>query len=345
MYLERKGAKIIMEKPSVLRTLKFIFSSLLILGLIFVGVGMTVLNVYKPTFKTYINGEFIGYFTSSQQFDEVYNDLVVEKQNIDENVKVYLTGEPEFKESYIRESLLEDQNIYTNLRAAIKTEYTLYKVAVNNEEKMIFNTQDEANTYAEKLKSEVKTVTVNIKEEKVEELGELTTIERADAIYKDIVDRNKPVETPKVTYTYTPATTTNKTASSAVANVAAAQGGIWPTISRYVTCHYGGYYGHTGTDIAGKVGNPIYAYKSGLVTYAGWSSGGYGYMVKIDHGNGISTLYAHCSKVLVKAGQEVTMGETIALLGSTGYSTGPHLHFEIRINGVAVNAYPYIQGK
>lgn len=93
------------------------------------------MNTYKPTVKTYIGEKFIGYFTSEQQFDEVYNDLVAEKQNIDENVKVYLEGEPTFVTSYIRESLLEDQNIYTNLRAEIKTEYTIYKVAVNDEEK------------------------------------------------------------------------------------------------------------------------------------------------------------------------------------------------------------------
>ena len=308
---------------------------------------MTVLNVYKPIVKAYVNDEFVGYFKSESQFDQVYNDLVAEKQNIDENVKVYLDGEPSFVESYIRESLLEDQNLYTNLRAKIKTEYTIYKVAVNNEEKMVFNTQDEANKYAEKLKAEVKTVTVTTSEEKVAELGELTTLERADAIYKDIVDRNKPVETPKVTYTYTytAPTTTNKTASSEIANKALAEGGVWPTASRIITCYYGGYYGHTGTDIAGQIGGPIYAYKSGLVTFAGWSTGGYGYLVKIDHGNGFITMYAHCSKILVKAGDTVSGGQNIAQVGSTGYSTGPHLHFEIRINGVAVNSYPYIAGK
>lgn len=334
-----------MEKKGVLRTLRFIFFSLVILGLIFVGVGMTVLNTYRPTVKAYINDKFVGYFNSEQHFDEVYNDLVAEKQNIDENVKVYLESEPTFKASYIRESLLEDQNLYTNLRAEIKTEYTIYKVAVNNEEKMIFNTQDEANKYSEKIKADVSTVTVTTKEEKVPELGDLTTIERAETIYKDIVDRNKPVVVPKVTYTYVPATVTSAKASQNVANAALAEGGIWPTTDRRVTCHYGGYYGHTGTDIAGQIGNPIYAYKSGLVTFAGWSSGGYGYLVKIDHGNGVATWYAHCSKVLVSAGDEVSQGQNIALLGSTGYSTGPHLHFEIRLSGVPVNAYSYIAGK
>ena len=81
-----------MEKKGVLKALRFIFFSTVSLGLIFVGVGLTVLNTYKPTVKTYIGEKFIGYFTSEQQFDEVYNDLVAEKQNIDENVNYIATN-------------------------------------------------------------------------------------------------------------------------------------------------------------------------------------------------------------------------------------------------------------
>lgn len=98
---------------------------------------------------------------------------------------------------------------------------------------------------------------------------------------------------------------------------------------------------HTGVDFAGSVGTSIFASDGGKVTYAGWK-GNYGYCVFIDHGNGFTTVYAHCSRLLVKVGQSVAKGETIALVGSTGRSTGPHVHFEIRLNGKTVNPLNYI---
>ena len=105
-----------------------------------------------------------------------------------------------------------------------------------------------------------------------------------------------------------------------------------------------GYSGHTGIDLGGAIGTAIYAYKTGTVTFAGWGSG-YGLHVKIDHGNGMTTYYAHCSELLVSVGQQVTEGQMIAKIGMTGYTTGPHLHFEVRFNGVPTNPYPYIAGK
>lgn len=98
---------------------------------------------------------------------------------------------------------------------------------------------------------------------------------------------------------------------------------------------------HTGQDIAAPMGTGIRAAGSGVVISAG-RRGGYGNTVIIDHGGGIATLYGHCSRIFVSAGQKVSMGDRIAAVGSTGYSTGPHLHFEVRINGSPVNPGPYI---
>ena len=98
---------------------------------------------------------------------------------------------------------------------------------------------------------------------------------------------------------------------------------------------------HTGLDIAATTGTPIKVVSDGTVTFAGWS-GSYGKLVKIDHGNGVETWYAHTSKMYVTAGEQVSAGETIAAVGSTGNSTGPHLHFEIRINGKTVNPQNYV---
>lgn len=99
---------------------------------------------------------------------------------------------------------------------------------------------------------------------------------------------------------------------------------------------------HNGVDIASPTGTNIYAYQSGKVTFSGWKNG-YGNVVIISHGNGMETYYGHCSKLLVKAGQSVEKGQHIAEVGSTGRSTGPHLHFEVRKGGTPINPMPYLR--
>ncbi|MGB9679563.1 MAG: peptidoglycan DD-metalloendopeptidase family protein [Minisyncoccia bacterium] len=110
-----------------------------------------------------------------------------------------------------------------------------------------------------------------------------------------------------------------------------------------ITSRYGQRWGrlHTGVDIAASEGSPIYAADGGKVIFSGWESG-YGYVVKVDHGNRYMTYYGHASKLLVSTGEKVYKGQKIALVGSTGHATGPHLHFEVRIDGVPVNPLPYL---
>lgn len=98
---------------------------------------------------------------------------------------------------------------------------------------------------------------------------------------------------------------------------------------------------HTGTDISAPMGANFVAANDGIVTKAGYN-GAYGNMVIIDHGGGVSTLYAHGSEILVQLGQTVTRGEPVLKVGSTGYSTGPHAHFEVRLNGEVTDPMPYI---
>ena len=100
---------------------------------------------------------------------------------------------------------------------------------------------------------------------------------------------------------------------------------------------------HPGIDLAGAYGTPIYATADGTVLRAGWNSGGYGNMVELDHGRGIVTRYGHMSAVLVHAGDHVTRGQQIGRMGSTGRSTGNHLHYEVRIDGKPVNPIPFMK--
>jgi murein DD-endopeptidase MepM/ murein hydrolase activator NlpD len=98
---------------------------------------------------------------------------------------------------------------------------------------------------------------------------------------------------------------------------------------------------HAGLDIEGDTGDPIYAVNDGLVVFAGWY-GGYGNVIDVDHGQGVVTRYGHSSRLLVEEGELVTAGQMIALLGSTGMSTGPHLHFELRVDGESVDPSEYL---
>lgn len=146
-------------------------------------------------------------------------------------------------------------------------------------------------------------------------------------------------EKPKVT---TPKKESSSSASASVSSSARfmhplnGAGSISSTYgSRWGTFHYG-------LDFAASAGTPIYASTSGKVIYSGYNNGGYGKLIILDHGNGYQTYYAHCSSLYVNVGDYVTQGQNIAGVGSTGNSTGNHLHFEIRIGGTPVNPYGYI---
>jgi murein DD-endopeptidase MepM/ murein hydrolase activator NlpD len=113
---------------------------------------------------------------------------------------------------------------------------------------------------------------------------------------------------------------------------------IWPAPKHWLSGNpYTAW--HPGIDIAAKVGDPVYAADSGVVVYAGWSNVGYGNLVVIDHNNGWQTWYAHNSEIYVSCGQNVNQGATISAAGSTGRSTGPHVHFETRFNGTLPNPF------
>jgi len=131
-------------------------------------------------------------------------------------------------------------------------------------------------------------------------------------------------------------------ASSTGTGTPSASGFIWP-VNGTVVSGFGWRWGrmHEGIDISASSGTPIWSAAAGTVIHSGWL-GGYGNLVVVDHGNGLATAYAHASAILVGVGQQVSQGETLSLVGSTGNSSGPHLHFEVRVNGAAVDPLFYM---
>ncbi len=181
-------------------------------------------------------------------------------------------------------------------------------------------------TIAKKYKSEV---------DKILEANKLSSVDQV-AIGNNLIipDGVKPAA---VVTTYTKPSSIFNTPKNVNTNTRL----LWPSSARRITQYY--WWRHAAIDIGAPLGTPIYAAESGTVTTAGWSRGGYGYYLIVDHGNGMQTLYAHASKLYVKKGEKVSRGQTIMAMGSTGWSTGSHLHFEVRVNGYKQNPLSYIK--
>lgn len=319
------------EKTKINLSEIFIFFIFLIM--VFIFSIILLLSVYQPVYKVSINNNFVGYYKDQKQFNEVFDKLVDEKKSIHPNSKIYVDQNPKFERMFVKQTAIDNINLYSNLRSLLKAEYTIYLVQTAEKEKMYFEDIKIAKEYQEKISKQAYNVKSEVKEIKISELDQLTNREQANAILKGIISRSKPLPPPpppKPVEKPKPRPTPSSTY------------GCWPTKSRYISCPFAGYRGHTGMDIAGRAGDPNKAYQNGKVIFAGWA-GPYGYLVKLEHGNGIQSWYAHNSKILVRVGQYVSKGQTIALQGSTGNSTGPHLHFEIRIKGRPVNPHSYIR--
>jgi murein DD-endopeptidase MepM/ murein hydrolase activator NlpD len=167
---------------------------------------------------------------------------------------------------------------------------------------------------------------VAIKESKAEYLHEAAGLERASASLA------ASIQAAQASSSYTPSSDSTPSAA----------GFIWP-VSGPVVSPFGMRWGrmHEGIDIAAAEGTPIHAAASGRVVYAGWMDG-YGNLVAIDHGGGLSTAYAHQSSIAAGVGQTVSQGQTIGYVGCTGHCFGPHLHFEVRVNGTPVDPLGYL---
>lgn len=304
-------------------TIKFFNIALIAIGFIIA----IILIKYKPMYEVKIEGTTIGYVENKKSLNEKIQENVenYSKENIE---SAELTATPEYELKLVNKSQDENEDeVIIALQNELEITYKYYEIASNNE--VIENVKDEET--AEKLVNEIKELSNNEVELTI---NEKTTKALEEIQIDDLeVAKENTVEKLNIDTTESIADINGiKVATLPVTGTISSRYGVSSKI-RVST--------HTGLDIAATTGTPIKVVADGTVTFAAYS-GSYGYLVKVDHGNGVETWYGHTSKMLVKDGQAVKAGNTIALVGSTGNSTGPHLHFEVRINGEHVNPQKYL---
>ena len=332
-----------MLRKILINTKKSIKLILLIIIASFLFIGI-VAFLYKPTYRVLINGEQVGYTENKSELQSRINDYI---ENGDgQNVAfVQVENLPEYQLCLLKKDIVaNDDEIYEKVKSEGTAYYRYYAVLENQEEKAYVSTFADAenivNTLKSKNSSNIDNITIAEKYET--ELGDLITADEAVAkLYVEPVKQT--VQLAKTSNRSSGSVNTSTNISKGKANLGIS---LIKPVSGIITSRFAASSrirssAHTGLDIATSSGTPIVAASSGTVTFSG-TKGSYGKLVVITHSNGVQTYYGHCSALYVSAGQKVSQGQKIAAVGSTGNSTGPHLHFEIRINGVAYNPQNYL---
>ena len=301
-----------------------------------------IASFYKISYSVTINGEMVGYTDNKSKLQTEINDYV-EKGESENTAFVQVDSLPEYKVCLLKRDVqASDEDIFNIIKSAGTTYYRYYSINENDEEKLYVanftEAEDIINQLKEKNSKNMDNITISEKYET--QMQDFTTVE--DAV------SNLYVQKPQVTVAK------NKTTSVGSVNTATTIAGgkvslgisLARPVSGIISSRFGARSSirssaHTGLDIATSTGTPVLAAASGTVTFSG-RKGSYGNLLVITHSNGVQTYYGHCSKLYVSAGTTVTQGQTVAAVGSTGNSTGPHLHFEVRVNGVAYNPQNYL---
>ena len=318
-------------------------------NIVIIGIGFIIAIIlikYKPIYKVTISGEEIGYVQNKKEFKEsLKTSLIEENKNVD---NIELKSDPEYELKLInRETKTNEEQIASKIEEDAIITYKYYDIALNNETIETVNTIEEAEEIVNQAKNEntEQEVDLSILEKYTQNKDEVKVAE-IEVAKTDV--NNKITETLEKQEAEKQAEEAAKKAQEELDAMPEINGIKIATkpISGTITSRYGESSRlrkstHTGLDISATTGTDIKAVASGTVTCAKYS-GSYGNLVKIDHGNGVETWYGHTSKMYVKVGQEVKAGDVIAAVGSTGNSTGPHLHLEIRINGTHVNPQKYL---
>ena len=299
---------------------------------------------FKPIYSVTINGEFVGYSKDKSKLQTKINKYIENGEGENGSIAfVQVDNLPEYKMCLLKRNIVtNDDEIFKKIKESGTTYYKYYAILEGEEEK----------AYVGKF-SEAEEIVTKLREKESNNIDQISILEMYDTKLKDFAEVEATVSalyqqkivieqpTPKKVITGKVNTSTNISYQKVPITL-----NLIRPISGIITSRFGArssirVSNHTGLDIGASIGTPIKAAASGIVTFAGYK-GSYGYMVVISHNNEIETYYGHCSKLYVTAGQKVNQGDTIAAVGNTGNSTGPHLHLEIRVNGVAYNPQNYL---
>ena len=305
------------------KTIKLI----ILLGISILLIICAVALFFKPIYGVTLNGEQIGYSKDKSKLQAKINKYMESGDGQSNVAFVQMEAMPEYKMCLLKRNIVtNDDEIFETVKKQGITYYNYY--AISTAEEIVNQLKEKESTNADEI------VITEMYETNLEEFSDVETVV-ADLYVKK-------VELPKVAKN---SGKVNTSANLSYQSIGIGLNLIRP-ISGTITSRFGSISrvrsgAHTGLDIAASTGTPIKAAAAGTVTFSG-TKRAYGKMIVISHGNGIETYYGHCSKLYVEVGDKVSQGETIAAVGSTGNSTGPHLHLEIRVNGVAYNPQNYV---
>jgi len=297
-----------------------------------------ILIKYKPVYSVSISGKNLGYISNKETFEKDILDSVISSSDDKIVDSVDLKENPKYELKLADRLLQTNENqIINNIEDNLTITYKYYDIAVNNETCSSVNTLEEAEQLVNELKEDNtnnEELDLAILEKYTQNEEELNTqeVEIAKTAVQEKVNEKAEEIRIQEEIAKMPDVNGIKLAVKPVTGTISSRYGVSSNLRKST---------HTGLDIATPTGTPIKVVADGTVTGASYN-GAYGNLVKIDHGNGVETWYAHTSKMYVSVGQKVSAGDIIAAVGTTGNSTGPHLHFEIRINGKHINPQNYL---
>lgn len=319
---------------------------LIITGIIFIK--------YRPVYRVTLNGETIGYIENKNSFEDRIDKFIDTKE---EECIAFKTLEADRKyelEFVNKEKVANEDEAFGHIIENTEVVYTMYAILVNEEISSYVETESEAQNVVNELNEKYENQGISIGLRQIYSTTKQEVIDTSVAVAQISTNKIAPIvtsrsqATKRTTKTKT-TTTNNTTQPTTYVQKKSSVNGITFTVqpvSGKITSKFGargsGRSGsHTGLDIATSRGTSIRVVAAGTVVFS-QKSGSYGNLIKISHGNGVETWYAHCDSLYAKVGEQVSAGQVIAAVGSTGNSTGPHLHLEIRINGKAVNPQIYM---